>query len=116
MNQCFGSELFRKLKQGDVPMTRSRIFGAALLTASLGLSLALPANAAMSPFRAMAGSWSGGGALSLANGEQERLRCHAAYDVGGGGNELRLNLRCASASYNFDLASSVAYRDGAISG
>jgi hypothetical protein len=64
----------------------------------------------------MAGSWSGGGALSLINGEQERLRCHAAYDVGDGGNELRLNLRCASASYNFDLASSVAYRDGAVSG
>jgi hypothetical protein len=31
----------------------------------------------MSPFRAMAGSWTGGGLLSLSNGEQQRLRCRA---------------------------------------
>jgi hypothetical protein len=39
----------------------------------------------------------------------------AFYDVGGG-DELRLNLRCASDSYNFDLASNAAYRGGEISG
>ncbi len=65
----------------------------------------------MSPFRAMAGSWTGGGLLSLSNGEQQRLRCRASYDVAGGGDELRLNLRCAS-----DLASNAAYRGGEISG
>jgi hypothetical protein len=30
--------------------------------------------------------------------------------------ELRLNLKCASESYNFDLASDVQYRGGAITG
>jgi hypothetical protein len=75
-----------------------------------------PTEAAMSPFRAMAGSWSGGGVLDMADGQQERLRCRASYDVGGGGEELRLNLRCASPSYNFDLASQVQYRGGEISG
>jgi hypothetical protein len=77
---------------------------------------ASPIDAATSPFRAMAGAWSGGGVLSMADGQQERLRCRASYDVAGSGEELRLNLRCASPSYNFDLASQVQYQDGAISG
>jgi hypothetical protein len=64
----------------------------------------------------MAGSWSGGGVLNTSDGGQERLRCRASYDVAGTGAELRLNLRCASESYNFDLASDVQYRGGAISG
>jgi hypothetical protein len=83
----------------------------------MALALAAsPTQAAMSPFRAMAGSWSGGGVLSTADGQQERLRCRASYDVAGSGEQLRLNLRCASASYNFDLASQVQYSGGAISG
>ena len=87
-----------------------------LLLASLCLPGSTAQAATASPFAAMAGSWSGGGVLSTSDGNQERLRCRASYDVGGGGAELELNLRCASQSYNFDLASSVAYRGGAISG
>jgi len=64
----------------------------------------------------LAGSWAGGGTLSMQSGEQERLRCRAAYDVDGSGAQLRLNIRCASDSYNIDLSSDVAYRGGAISG
>src|SRR5579863_4500120 len=82
-------------------------------------ALSLPGStvqAAISPFTAMAGEWSGGGVLNTSDGQHERLRCRAAYDVGGTGAELRLNLRCASASYNFDLTSQVRYRGGAISG
>jgi len=82
-------------------------------------TLCLPASAqaaVASPFAAMAGSWSGDGVLSTTDGGQERLRCRASYDVAGTGTELRLNLKCASESYNFDLASEVQYRDGAISG
>jgi hypothetical protein len=92
-------------------------------TARAGLlllaSLCLPGSAvqaASSPFAAMAGSWSGGGILNTTDGTQERLRCRASYDVGGTGTELRLNLRCASDSYNFDLSSEVQYRGGEISG
>ncbi|HTF73557.1 MAG TPA: hypothetical protein VK620_04355, partial [Bradyrhizobium sp.] len=44
------------------------------------------------------------------------LRCRASYNVGGAGDELHLSLRCASASYNFDLASNVQYRGGEIYG
>lgn len=95
-------------------MLESRIAQAGLLMATL----AFPSHttlAAISPFAAMAGTWSGGGVLQSSDGTQERLRCRAGYDVADG-DELRLNLRCASASYNFDLTSDLQYRGGAISG
>jgi hypothetical protein len=86
----------------------------------LVVALALGANAApaapVSPFASLAGSWSGGGTLATADGQQERLRCRASYDVAGSGSEVRLSLRCASQSYNFDLSGDAAYRGGAISG
>jgi hypothetical protein len=97
-------------------MSRSNIAPAALL---LLASLCLPGSAqaaVASPFAAMAGSWSGDGVLSTTDGGQERLRCRASYNVAPTGAELRLNLKCASESYNFDLASEVQYQDGAISG
>jgi hypothetical protein len=68
------------------------------------------------PFAKMAGSWSGGGSLTMANGAQERLRCRAHYNVGGAGRELRLSLRCASQSYNFDLGGEVESRGNTIAG
>jgi len=88
-------------------MTGSRLASAGALMIALGLAF-YPALAAVSPFRAMAGSWSGGGMLSTADGNQERLRCRASYDVAGRGDELSLNLRCASDSYNFDLTGQFA--------
>jgi hypothetical protein len=87
---------------------------AGLLLLALGVTGAV--SAAVSPFRVLAGSWTGGGVISLSNGEQERLRCRASYDVDGGGEQLRLNIRCASDSYNIDLSSDVTYRGGEISG
>ena len=97
-------------------MSRSNIAPAGL---ALLACLYLPGSAeaaVASPFAAMAGSWSGGGVLSTTDGGQERLRCRASYDVTGTGAELRLNLKCASESYNFDLSSEAQYRGGAISG
>ncbi len=97
-------------------MTGSNIARAGLLVLSLGLAGSAGQAAVITPFQAMAGSWVGGGTLSMADGQLERLRCRAAYDVGGRGEALRLNIRCASPSYNFDLASEVQNRGGAISG
>jgi hypothetical protein len=95
-------------------MTGLRFASAGALMA-LGVAI-FPAHAAFSPFLAMAGSWSGGGIISMANGEREQLRCRANYNVAGRGEALSLNLRCASASYNFDLTSNVEYRGGVVSG
>jgi hypothetical protein len=97
-------------------MSRTTIAPAGLL---LLATLCLPGSAqaaVASPFAAMAGSWSGTGVMSTTDGGEERLRCRASYDVAGGGAEARLNIKCASESYNFDLASEVQYRGGAISG
>ncbi len=88
----------------------------ALLFASLSLAGGAALAAPASPFIAMAGTWSGGGVISTTDGQQEQLRCRASYDVDGAGEQLRLNLTCASASYKFDLASEVEYRGGAITG
>ena len=83
------------------------------------LALAAPhdmAQAATGAFAAMAGSWSGGGTLTMTDEAQERLRCRAFYSPDSGGDSLHLNLQCASDSYKFDVASDVVNRDGAISG
>lgn len=87
-------------------------------TGLLVVTLCLPCGtaSAASPFTAMAGSWSGGGVLSTTDGGQERLRCRATYNVGNGSAQLDLNLKCASESYNFDLAGDVEYQGGAVSG
>ena len=95
-------------------MTRIIPLPAALLTAAL-LS-PFPAHAASGPFAALEGAWSGGGTLTMASGATEQLRCRATYNVGNGGSDLRLSLRCASPSYNFDLGSAVVSEGGRISG
>jgi hypothetical protein len=97
-----------------INMSGSNLTRTALLFASLSLAGGAALAAPASPFVAMAGTWSGGGVLSTNDGQQEQLRCRASYDVDGAGDQLRLNLTCASASYN--LASEVEYRGGAIRG
>ena len=91
----------------------------ALMAASglLGL-MALPTTveAAMGPFTALAGSWSGGGTITMSSGARERIRCRARYNVGGAGSSVALTLRCASDSYNFELQSNASHNNGAVSG
>ena len=91
-----------------------------LTVAAAGLSalLALPSQgfASSSPFTGMAGSWSGGGVITMASGNKEKIRCRANYVVGGSGENLDLTLRCASDSFKFELQSNVAHKNGAVSG
>lgn len=68
------------------------------------------------PFTGMAGTWAGPGTLTLNTGTKERIRCRAQYQVGGTGAELKLELRCASDTYKFELQSSLAHSAGNISG
>jgi hypothetical protein len=96
-------------------MPGSSVIRAGLLGASLCLT-SLSAQAARSPFTTLAGLWSGGGTLNTSDGQQEQLRCRAHYSVAPDGTELRLNLRCASASYNFNLAGDVRESGGQIRG
>jgi hypothetical protein len=68
----------------------------------------LPASAADGPFADFAGSWSGNGTLRPEKGTPERIRCNAHYRQGSAPNEINLQLRCASDSYNFDLSGEFA--------
>jgi len=70
------------------------------------------------PFTKMGGSWSGGGSVTLSGGARERIRCRAGYVAADLFNlmTLRLELRCASDSYHFELQSDLNYNGGEISG
>jgi hypothetical protein len=80
--------------------------------------VALPGSvqASSSPFTAMSGSWAGSGTITTSNGNKERIRCRAKYDVDGAGSSLDLTLRCASDSYTFVLQSNATHSNGAVSG
>jgi hypothetical protein len=95
-----------------IPMTHSVPI---MLAAALSL-LAGAAQAQSGPFATLNGTWSGEGTITTASGTQDRLRCRANYTPGQGGEQLRLNIRCASDNYNFDLRSDVTSRNGQISG
>ena len=57
------------------------------------------------PFADFAGLWSGAGTLRPENGAAEQIRCNANYSQRGSSQrEVNLQLRCASDSYNFDMA------------
>jgi hypothetical protein len=68
------------------------------------------------PFSALAGTWTGGGSISLTGEIKENLRCRATYTYGKANNSLALSIRCASDNYKFELSSNVVERGGAISG
>jgi hypothetical protein len=68
------------------------------------------------PFAGMAGSWAGGGTVSLDDGSTERIRCRSNDAVGAGGNGLNLSLTCASDSYKFNFTANVVAQGGALSG
>ena len=102
-------------------MPRSmKLFGHATLLSVVAVAfslLALPGQAQRSgPFALFNGSWAGGGTITLGSGTKERIRCRANYVVDGSGATLRLELRCASDSYRFDLAASASHSGGEISG
>jgi hypothetical protein len=99
------------------PLSGTGARAASMIISAFALSLlASQADAQSGPFAGMAGSWAGSGTISMASGARERIRCRASYAVGGGGRSLTQNLRCASDSYTFQLASEVQYSGGAVSG
>lgn len=66
------------------------------------------------PFAPMAGSWSGGGVVTLDDGSTERIRCRAKYAPIG--PTMEMSLTCASDAYKFNLAASVKAEGSAITG
>ena len=72
----------------------------------------LPTAAATGPFADFSGSWSGTGTVRTGGNAPERIRCNANYrQRGSSQHEVDLQLRCASDSYNFDLAGQLTADD-----
>jgi hypothetical protein len=90
---------------------RLLIAAAVLFVASLWGSAS---HAQSGPFAGMAGSWAGGGTVTLDDGSKERIRCRASYAVAG--PSMNMTLTCASDSYKFNLQASVVDQGGAVSG
>ncbi|QPF94975.1 hypothetical protein [Bradyrhizobium commune] len=89
-----------------------------LLMAAAVLFVATLANseskAQSGPFAPMAGSWSGGGTVTLDDGSTERIRCRARYAPIG--PTMEMSLTCASDAYKFNLGANVRAEGSAITG
>lgn len=66
-------------------------------------------------FAGLPGNWSGTGTINLSNGNKERIRCRASYQMRDADN-LQQSLRCASDSFTFDLSSEVRSEGGNLTG
>lgn len=90
---------------------RLLIAAAVLFAAGIATS---ESKAQSSPFGPMAGSWSGGGTVSLEDGSTERIRCRAKYAPIG--PTMEMTLTCASDAYKFILSANVQSAGNTITG
>lgn len=68
------------------------------------------------PFKELPGRWIGEGRIGLKDGKTETVKCRATYFVNATGDELKQNIRCASASGKIEVKSVVVAKDGKLSG
>ncbi|OKO78771.1 hypothetical protein AC629_30045 [Bradyrhizobium sp. NAS80.1] len=98
--------------------TEARARNRRLLIAAAVLFAAGTANseskAQSGPFAPMAGSWSGGGVVTLDDGSTERIRCRAKYAPIG--PTMEMSLTCASDAYKFHLGANVRAEGNSITG
>ena len=80
------------------------------------LAMASFAHGSASPFSGLSGAWAGPGTITLDNGAKEAIRCRANYNVDNSGVNLKLDLRCSSDSFKFELQSSVSHANGEVAG
>ena len=97
---------------GAILMVRRLLIAAAVLFAAS--FTASPSHAQAGPFAGLAGTWSGGGAVTLDDGSKERIRCRATYAPAGA--TMAMTLTCASDAYKFALSAAVEDRAGVIAG
>ncbi|MBU1211067.1 MAG: hypothetical protein KJ587_07325 [Alphaproteobacteria bacterium] len=94
---------------------RALNFSATLLAALLLLPATTAPSHAGGVFSALAGSWSGGGSLKLANGKREKLTCRAYYTKNGGSG-LGIAIRCASPSSKIHMRGSLQQGGSSVTG
>ena len=109
-----GKHPVSKASQTSEFFTHARRLTLAAVAFFMAASAASPSLAQSSTFAGMAGTWSGGGTVTLDDGSSERIRCRATYKVGGANMEMVLT--CASDAYKFDLAADVVAAGGEVTG
>jgi hypothetical protein len=60
--------------------------------------------------------WSGNGVVQTSDGVHERVRCKATYAAENAGHIVKLDLRCASDAYKFELSSNIMQTGDSTSG
>jgi hypothetical protein len=85
--------------------------------AALGIWLSCVACAAAAgPIEDSSGYWSGGGSVTLANGNTERVKCAVTYKVSDDASQIRQSMRCASADYSINASADLRVRGQQVSG
>jgi hypothetical protein len=97
---------------------RTRTFAAAASAAAFLFVASAADSQKANPFTRFGGNWTGSGLIYLSNGTKEKIRCRAGFVPADMFNiiSLKLDLRCAGDSYNFELHSDINYDSGTISG
>jgi len=88
----------------------ARSIAAIVLSLSVLAFTTRTVTAADGPLTHFAGNYSGTGKIVVKDGASERIRCRSTN--ASASNGLTLNLRCASDSYKFELASDISYEGG----
>jgi hypothetical protein len=91
-----------------------------LVSAMLGLAVSLPmpvaAVDASSPLERLAGRWAGDGRLGVKGNPTEHVKCRVTYVYVHAGDQLKQNIRCASAGGNVEVHSVVSHLSGKLTG
>lgn len=106
-----GKHRANKLTERGAMNRRLLMAAAVLFAASFA---ATDSKAQSGPFAPLAGSWQGGGTVTLDDGSTERIRCRAKYAPIG--PTMEMSLTCASDAYKFNLGANVTAQGNAISG
>ncbi len=97
-------------------MRKALVAALALLAGCCLFGAAQSVRAEDSPFKELPGRWVGEGRLGLKDGKNEQVKCRATYFLSESADELKQNIRCASASGKIEVKSVVAHASGKLSG
>src|SRR5258708_17115984 len=96
------------IPKDDHMLTRTfpRLMRLAIFVVALRHS-SIPSHAQQGPFAGLIGSWSRAGFITLANGQRERLRSRANYNVGEHGTRPAQTFRSTTDSYRVHTTSNI---------
>ena len=74
--------------------------------------------ATVNVFTKFVGNWVGGGKIFLSSGKQENIRCRGTFSPNQAlaGVSMKLELRCANDTFNFELQSEINYNGSGVTG